>query len=65
MRRSLGGLHNGSDLRVRGCEKPGNLLGQGLVSRDARQLALPKVEIAARQPIEIADIVLFRGHGAL
>jgi hypothetical protein len=58
----LGRLQHRGDLRVRGCEETGDLLGQGLVGRQARQLALPKVEITARQPIELGAVILFRGH---
>src|SRR4051812_14846834 len=47
MRSSLGGLQDGGKLRVRGCEQAGDLLGEGLVRRHARKLALPEVEITA------------------
>jgi hypothetical protein len=58
----LGGLHHGGELRVRGCEETGDLLGQGLVGRQPGQLALPKIEITACQPVELGAIVLFRDH---
>jgi hypothetical protein len=58
----LGRLQHGGELRVRGCEETGDLLGQGLIGRQSRQLALPKVEISACQPVELGAIVLFRGH---
>ncbi|MGE5151379.1 MAG: hypothetical protein ACM3II_14765, partial [Rhodospirillaceae bacterium] len=58
----MGRLQHGGELRVRGCEETGDLLGQGLVGRQPRQLALPKVEITAGQPIELGAIILFRGH---
>ena len=64
--RSLSHLQDGRHLRVRGSEKPGNLFGQSLVGSKAGQLALPQVEVAAGQPIEVAGIlgrvVVFRGH---
>jgi len=62
---SLGGLQHGCDLRIRGCEETGDLLGQGLVGSHAGKLVLPQVEIAARQPVELDAVVLFRGHAAL
>jgi hypothetical protein len=61
MRGSLGRLQHRGELRVRGCEKTGDLLGQGLVGRQSGQLVLPEVEITARQPVELG-FVLFRGH---
>src|SRR4051812_14378825 len=45
MRSSLGHLHGLGDLRVRGREQPGDLVGQRLVGREPGKLALPKVEI--------------------
>ena len=60
------GLQDGGHLRVRGCEQAGNLLGQALVGGKARKLALPQVEVAARQPVELAGIrgatLFIRGH---
>lgn len=58
----MGRLHHGGELRVRGCEEAGDLVGQGLIRRQARQLALPEIEVAARQPVELGAIILFRGH---
>jgi hypothetical protein len=58
----LGRPQHGGELRIRGCEETGNLLGQGLVGSQPGQLALPKIEITARQPVELGAIVLFRGH---
>jgi len=63
MRNSLGGLQDGCNLCVRSREKTGNLLGQGLVAGNARQLVLPEIEITPRQPVELGTVVLFRGHG--
>jgi hypothetical protein len=64
MRNSLGGLQDGCDLRIRSREQAGDLPGQGLITRDARQLALPEIEIAACQQVELGAVVLFRGHGS-
>jgi hypothetical protein len=58
----LGRLQNGGELRIRGCEETGDLLGQALVGRQSRQLVLPEIEITACQPVELGAIVLFRGH---
>src|SRR5258707_1282542 len=52
MRRSLGGLYCRRNLRVRGREETGDLLGERLIGRQSRQLALPKIEVAPRQPVE-------------
>lgn len=65
MRSSLRGLQDGGHLRIGGGEQSRDLLGQGLVRRHARKLTLPKIEITAREPVEITGIVLFRRHGAL
>jgi len=54
MRSSLVGLQDGRHLGVRGCEQPADLLGQGLVGGKPCQLALPEVEIAAREAVEVA-----------
>jgi hypothetical protein len=63
MRRSLGGLYCRRNLGVRGREETGDLFGEPLVGRQTRQLALPKIEVAPRQPVEFARrIVVFRGH---
>jgi len=51
------------NLRVRGREQAGDLLGERLVGRQARQLALPKIEISARQSVEFSRrVVAFRSH---
>ena len=57
----MGSPQHGGELRIRGCEETGDLLGQGLIGRQPGQLALPKIEITACQPIELS-VVLFRGH---
>ena len=62
---SLGRLQGAGNLGVRGSEEAGDLLGQRLVGGEPGELALPEVEIAAREPVKIANVVLFRGHGAL
>ena len=61
---SLGGLQGGGHLGVRGSEKACNLFGQRLVGGKAGELTLPEVEIAPGKPIEIACVVVFRGHEA-
>jgi hypothetical protein len=53
MRRSLGNLHGRGDLRIRGREQPGDLLGHGLIGGETGKLALPQIEVAPRQPVEI------------
>jgi hypothetical protein len=58
----LGRRQHRGELRIRGCEKTGDLLGQGLVGGQPRQLALPKIEITAGQPVKFGAIILFRGH---
>jgi len=61
----LVGLQDGGHLGIRGGEQAGNLLGQCLIRGEARQLALPQVEIAARQPLEIVGagaVAFFGGH---
>jgi len=63
--RGLGlcGLERGGDLRIRGCEQPGHLLAEPGIGRQTGELALPKVEIAAGQSVEIGGlVVVFRGH---
>jgi hypothetical protein len=63
MRSSLGGLYCGRNLRVRGREEAGDLFGERLIGRQSRQLALPEIEVAPRQPVEIGgSVVVFRGH---
>ena len=60
---SLGCLQRRCNLGVRGSEKAGDLLGQGLVGRETGELALPEVEIAPGQPVEIAGrFIVFGGH---
>jgi len=66
MRSSLGlcGFQRRGDLRIRGREQPGHLLAEARIGRQASQLALPQVEIAAGQSVEIGGlVVVFRGHG--
>jgi hypothetical protein len=61
----LVGPQHGSHLGVCGGEQAGNLLGQCLIRGEARKLALPQVEIAAGQPLEIVctgAFAIFRGH---
>jgi hypothetical protein len=60
MRRSLrlGCLQCSRNLRVRGREQPGYLLGQRLVGSQGRQLALPEIQITPGQPIEIARLAI-------
>ena len=61
---SLGRLQGAGNLGVRGSEEPGDLLGQRLVGGEPGKLALPDVEIAPGKSIEIACVVVFRGHEA-
>jgi hypothetical protein len=67
----LGDLHRRGDLRIRGREETGDLLGHGLVGSEAGKLGLPQIEVAACQPVEISGgivcrtarrIVVFGGH---
>lgn len=62
MRCSLGGLQGAGDLGVRGSEKARDLLGQRLVGGEPGELALPEIEIAPGKLVEIACVVVFRGH---
>ena len=62
LRCSLRHLQDGRHLRVRGREKPGDLPGQGLIGGEPGELALPQVEIAARQPVEVGGVVCIGGH---
>jgi len=62
---SLGRLHGCRDLRIRSGEKAGNLFSQRLVGREPGQLVLPEVEVTPCQSIDIARVVVFRGHGQL
>ena len=68
---SLDGLHCRRNLGVRGREQSSDLIGQRLVSGKPGELALPKVEIAPGQPVEIGArvaasidglFIVFRGH---
>jgi len=52
MGRSLRNLQCRRDLRIRGCEQAGDLLGHRLIRREARELGLPQIEIAPGQPVE-------------
>jgi hypothetical protein len=61
---SLGGLYRGGNLGIRGREETDDLLGQSRVGRQPRKLALPEIEIAPGQPVEIGRIVVFRSHGS-
>ncbi len=59
----MDGLHRRRNLGVRGREQARDLLGQGLVGGEAGELALPKVEVAAGQFVEVGGlVVVFRGH---
>jgi hypothetical protein len=60
MRASLGSLYCRRNLRVRSGEKPGDLFGQPLIGGQARELALPQIEVAPREFVE--SIVLGRSH---
>jgi hypothetical protein len=53
MRGSLAGLQNRRELGVRGSEKAGNLFGQRLVGGKPGELALPQIEVAPCQSVEI------------
>jgi hypothetical protein len=64
---TLGSLYCGRNLCVRSGEKPGDLLGQRLVRGKAGQLALPQIEVAPGQFVEIArrsisGFIGFGGH---
>ena len=60
----MGRRQHRGELRIRGCEKTGDLLGQGLVGGQPRQLALPKIKISPGQAIKFGSrVVRFRGHG--
>jgi len=54
MRGTLGGLYCRRNLGIRDRKKPGDLLGKGLVGGEPGELALPEIEIASRQGVEIA-----------
>jgi len=60
---SLDGLHRRRNLGVRSGEQSSDLIGQRLVGGEPGELALPKVEIASGQLVEIGRlVVVFRGH---
>jgi len=60
----LCGFQRGGDLRIRDREQPGHLLAESGIGRQAGELALPQVEIAAGQSVEIGGlVVVFRSHG--
>jgi hypothetical protein len=60
---TLGSLYCRRNLRVRGSEQPGDLLGQRPIRGKTRQLALPQIEIAPGKLVEIARrFVGFRSH---
>jgi hypothetical protein len=61
---SLGHLQCGGNLGVRGSEKAGDLVGQRRIGTEPGELTLPEVEIAPGKSIEIACVVVFRGHEA-
>lgn len=62
---SLDGLHRRRNLGVRGGEQSSDLIGQCLVGGKPGELALPKIEIAPGQPVEIGRcFVVFRGHAS-
>ena len=51
---TLGSLYCRRNLRVRCSEEAGDLLGQRLIGGKAGQLALPQIEIAPGQFVEVA-----------
>jgi hypothetical protein len=59
----LRGLQSGRNLRIRGCEQAGHLLAEPGIGGQTGELALPKIEIAPGQSIEIGGlVVVFRSH---
>ena len=62
---TLSHLEDRCDLRVRSRKQARDLLGQALVGGEAGQLALPQVEIALGQPIDVGRIVIVRSHASL
>jgi hypothetical protein len=57
------GVQRGRNLRIGRREQPGHLLAEPGIGRQAGQLALPQIEIAAGQSVEIGGlVVVFRGH---
>ena len=70
---SLDGLHGRRNLGVRGGEQSSDLIGQRLVGSKPGELALPEVEVAPGQPVEIGAgvgasidrrFIVFRGHAS-
>ena len=70
---SLDGLHCRRNLGVRGGEQSSDLIGQRLVGGKPGELALPQVEIAPGQPVEIGAgigasidrrFIVLRGHAS-
>jgi hypothetical protein len=63
MRCTLGSLYCRRNLGIRGREQPRDLLGQRLIRGEAGKLALPEIEIAPGQPVELTSgIVVSRCH---
>lgn len=59
----MGRLQGRRNLGVRGSEQAGDLFGQRLIGREPGELALPKIEIAPGQSVEITSrFVVFGGH---
>jgi hypothetical protein len=58
----LGRLQGTGNLTVRGSEKARNLLSHRLVGSKPGELALPEIEIAPGELVEIACIVVVGGH---
>jgi len=66
MRGTLSSLYRRRNLGVRGSKKTGDLFGQRLIGGKARELALPQVEIAPCQTVEIGGrLVVLGGHAPL
>jgi len=60
---SLDCLHRRRNLGVRGREEASDLLGERLIGGEPGELALPKIEIAPGQLVEVGRLfVVFRGH---
>lgn len=55
---SLDGLHGRRNLGVRGGEQSSDLIGQRLVGGKPGELALPQVEVAPGQPVEIGTRIV-------
>ena len=62
---SLSRLQCTCNLGVRGREKASDLLGECLIRSKPGQLTLPQVEIAPGESIEVACVVVLRGHELL